>query len=222
MRLLSRYRSGRRRLPTCLPSRCSLRHPREYSAGVTTLPSRLRRLFSVYGDVDTEIIRDGTYFVGEWRTNWSFAEAGVVVPRCSEGMRMTQRESRLLEPADRGGADPRVLRSSELGKARLGSVDCSRCANVRRGPRDLLPLSSSRHCPESGSMLDMDMCRPGDAATLCPETSASTLFQCAERSDAQAPGLPNPPCSRTNTSIAPLPRAPAAERRYRAGRQTSA
>jgi hypothetical protein len=32
----------------------------------------------------------------------------------------------------------------------------------------------------------MDMCRPGDAATLCPEGSASTLFQCAERSDSVA------------------------------------
>jgi hypothetical protein len=33
------------------------------------------------------------------------------------------------------------------------------------------------------------MLRLGDAATLCPEASASTLFQCARRCDARAPGL---------------------------------
>jgi hypothetical protein len=27
--------------------------------------------------------------------------------------------------------------------------------------------------------------RPGDAATLCPEASGSTLFPCAERSDSR-------------------------------------
>jgi len=32
-------------------------------------------------------------------------------------------------------------------------------------------------------MLDMDMFRLGDAPTPCPEASASTLFQCAERSE---------------------------------------
>lgn len=40
-------------------------------------------------------------------------------------------------------------------------------------------------------MLGTGMLRLGDAATFCPEASASTLFQCAERSDSRAPGLPN-------------------------------
>jgi hypothetical protein len=35
------------------------------------------------------------------------------------------------------------------------------------------------------------MLRPGDAGTLCPEASASTLFQCARRCDSGAPALPN-------------------------------
>jgi hypothetical protein len=136
------------------------------------------------------------------------------VPRCSEAMRIlsVSHDCSARRQRRRGSVHSSFIRSGQGG---AWVVEYWRCAKVRRGLRDSLPLSSSQHCRGSGSMLDMDMFRLVDAATLCPEASASTLFQCTARYDSQAPGLPNMTFSRrTCRSPFGLSLVFAAERRY--------
>jgi hypothetical protein len=190
MGAMIRCGSGRRRLPTFRPSGRSLRHPLEYSGRATTPASRSRRLSLVCGVWIARSFETGPTSWEQWTTNWCFAEAGVVVPRCSEAMRTTSvsHDCSTRQRRRRGSARSSFIR---IGQGEAWAVASSRCANARRGPRDLLSPSLSRHCPESGSMLGMGMLRLGDAATFCPEASASTLFQCAGRSDSRAPAPPN-------------------------------
>ncbi len=198
MRVMIPCGSGGRHLPTFRPSGRSLRHPREYSARATTLASRSRRLSLVYGVWIPRSFEMGPTSWERWTTNWFFAEAGVFVPRCSEAMRTSSVSHDCSTRAQRrrGSARSSFIRT---GQGEAWAVASSHCANVRRGPRDLLSPSLSRHCPESGSTLGTGMLRLGDAATRCPEASASTLFRCAKRSDPRAPGLPISELQRTTT-----------------------
>jgi len=179
---------GRRPLPTFLPSRCSLQHRLGCLAGATTPPSRSKPLSSVCGVSIPKSFETAPTSWARWSANWSCAEAGVVVRRCSEGMHT-------LSVSHDCSARRRMRHASvhssfiRIGQDEAWVVDYSRCAKVRLWRRDSLLPSLSRHCQGSGSTLDMDMFRPGDAATLYRTVSPSTRFQCVAHSDLSASSL---------------------------------